>query len=257
MNLVKTYLTNNPCYKANVGRVDGRYRTFQDRGPTGLMLHSVGCAQPSAQVFVDNWNKPSYTAACVHAFIDANTGVIYQCMPWNYRGWHSGKSETNNTMVGVEMCESCYIRYTKGATFEVLDAEKAKADCKRAYDAAVELFADLCKKFGLNPLTAIISHNEGGVRGIASKHVDPEHYWTRLGMPYTMDTFRQAVKAKLDGDTLDTPVTGGAAYADYESPFRVIIGAFSNPRNALAYRDGARQYYPVAYITDKNGRVLK
>ena len=37
------------------------------------MLHSVGCPQPSAQVFVNSWNSAD-KSACVHAFIDANTG---------------------------------------------------------------------------------------------------------------------------------------------------------------------------------------
>ncbi len=42
---------------------------------------------------------------------------------------------------------------------------------------------------------------EGSVRGVASKHGDPEHLWTQLKMGYTMDTFRKAVKAAMMGDT--------------------------------------------------------
>ncbi len=67
MNLIQSILTNNPCYKT------GRKITVK-----GLMLHSVGCPQPSAAVFVRNWNKASYDRACVHGFIDANTGDVYQ-----------------------------------------------------------------------------------------------------------------------------------------------------------------------------------
>lgn len=92
MQLKESYLTNNPCYKA------GKTITVK-----GLMLHSVGCPQPSASVFVNNWNKSTYDRACVHAFIDGNTGVIYQCLPWSRRGWHSGGA-SNNTHIGVEMC---------------------------------------------------------------------------------------------------------------------------------------------------------
>ena len=59
----------------------------------------------------------------------------------------------------------------------------------------------LCKKFSLDPLAdgIIISHKEGHSRGIASNHGDPEHLWSQLGMGYTMDTFRKAVKSAMGG----------------------------------------------------------
>lgn len=196
MQLVKNYLTQNPCYQYNISRADSRYITFQSRGPIGLMLHSVGCAQPSAEVFFSRWNKSSYTNACVHAFIDANSGTVYQTLPWNYRGWHGGGS-SNNTHVGVEMCESGAIRYTSGTRFVVTDSARAKADCARAYQAAVELFAMLCEQYKLDPLTKIVSHKEGYSQGIATNHGDPEHYWKGCGMNYTMDGFRADVKAKM------------------------------------------------------------
>lgn len=204
MNLVKNYLTKNPCYKNNVNKADSRYTTFQQRGPLGLMLHSVGCAQPSAQVFLNSWNQETYDYSCVHGVIDANTGTVYQTLPWNFRGWHGGGS-SNNTHVGVEMCESAYIKYLlpgdsgySPGKFVVLDAAKAKADCKRCYDSAVVLYAMLCKEYGLDPLTDIVSHYEGGRQGIASGHGDPEHYWNGLGIGYTMNGFRAAVKAKME-----------------------------------------------------------
>lgn len=197
MNLIKHYLTKNPYYKRNINKSDDRYVKFQKEGPKGLMLHSVGCAQPSAMVFINNWNKEDYDNACIHAFIDANTGTIYQTMPWNFRAPHCAGSATE-THIGVEMCESSYIKYEVGAKIIVKDKAKAQADCKRAYDAAVELFAMLCEEFKLNPLQDIISHNEGGKKGVASKHVDPEHYWTALGMKYTMDGFRQDVQRKMN-----------------------------------------------------------
>lgn len=201
MELVQSYMTRNPYYIRNVNRVDSRYTTFQTRGPLGLMLHSVGCAQPSAQVFIDAWNNYTYERACVHAFIDANTGVVYQTMPWNYRAPHCG-SPGSNTHIGVEMCESKYIKYPAiGVNFTILDKAKAQADCARTYNAAVELFAMLCQKYNLDPMKDILSHREGALKGIATAHGDPEHYWSGLGMPYTMDTFRKAVKAKMDGST--------------------------------------------------------
>lgn len=225
MKLVESILTKNPCYTA------GRKITVK-----GLMLHSVGCPQPSAQVFVRNWNKASYDRACVHAFIDGNDGTVYQCLPWNHRGWHCGASG-NNTHIGVEMCEPACIKYTGGATFTCSDKATAQAVAKRTYEAAVELFAMLCQKFSLDPLGdgVIVSHKEGCKRGIASNHGDPEHLWTQLGLPYTMDTFRKAVKAAMDGGAAaPSDVSGtkimGAAVATAEQ-MRTYIKA-KNPKVA-------------------------
>ena len=196
MKLVQSIMTKNPCYTA------GRKITVK-----GLMLHSVGCPQPNASVFIKNWNTPSYGTACVHGFIDGNDGTVYQTLPWNHRGWHcaSGpKGSGNNTHIGVEMCEPASIRYTRGASFTCSNLSAARASVKKTYEAAVELFAYLCKLYGLNPTAdgVIISHREGHARGIASNHGDPEHLWNGLGMGYTMNTFRKDVKEKMQGGTV-------------------------------------------------------
>ncbi len=196
MKLVQSIMTKNPCYTA------GRKITVKV-----LMLHSVGCPQPNASVFIKNWNTPSYGTACVHGFIDGNDGTVYQTLPWNHRGWHcaSGpKGSGNNTHIGVEMCEPASIRYTGGSSFTCSNLSAARTSVKKTYEAAVELFAYLCKLYGLNPTAdgVIISHREGHARGIASNHGDPEHLWNGLGMGYTMHTFRKDVKEKMQGGTV-------------------------------------------------------
>lgn len=196
MKLVQSIMTKNPCYTA------GRKITVK-----GLMLHSVGCPQPNASVFIKNWNTPSYGTACVHGFIDGNDGTVYQTLPWNHRGWHcaSGpKGSGNNTHIGVEMCEPASIRYTGGSSFTCSNLSAARTSVKKTYEAAVELFAYLCKLYGLNPTAdgVIISHREGHARGIASNHGDPEHLWNGLRMGYTMNTFRKDVKEKMQGGTV-------------------------------------------------------
>ena len=233
MNLIQSILTNNPCYKT------GRKITVK-----GLMLHSVGCPQPSAAVFVRNWNKASYDRACVHGFIDANTGDVYQCLPWNHRGWHGGGS-SNNTHIGVEMCEPACIKYTGGATFTCSDPATAKAAVDRTYKAAVELFAMLCKQFNLDPLKdgVIVSHKEGCARGIASNHGDPEHLWNQLGTGYTMNGFRAAVKAAMGAGGVTTPGTPAKPTTAPETrkltPYKVRITATD-----LNIRAGAGTNYP-------------
>lgn len=187
MEIVESILTENPCYKAG--------KKIQVKG---LMLHSVGCPQPSAEAFVRKWNNAASARACVHAFIDGNTGKVYQTLPWNHRAWHCGGSG-NNTHIGVEMCEPSCIKYTGGASFTCSDSESALALVKRTYDTAVELFAYLCKQFSLDPLAngVIVGHKEGHDRGIASGHADPEHLWSGLQSGYTMDGFRRDVGAAM------------------------------------------------------------
>jgi len=233
MNLIQSILTNNPCYKT------GRKITVK-----GLMLHSVGCPQPSAAVFVRNWNKASYDRACVHGFIDANTGDVYQCLPWNHRGWHGGGS-SNNTHIGVEMCEPACIKYTGGATFTCSDPATAKAAVDRTYKAAVELFAMLCKQFNLDPLKdgVIVSHKEGCARGVASNHGDPEHLWNQLGTGYTMNGFRAAVKAAMGAGGGNSPGTPAKPTTAPETgkltPYKVRITATD-----LNIRAGAGTNHP-------------
>lgn len=217
MKLVQSILTKNPCYTA------GRKITVK-----GLMLHSVGCPQPKASVFINSWNSPSYSNACVHGFIDGNDGIVYQTLPWNHRGWHCGSGSQgsgNNTHIGVEMCEPACIKYTSGSNFTCSDKATARAVAKRTYETAVELFAMQCKQYNLDPTAdgVIISHKEGHSRGIASNHGDPEHLWTQLGMGYTMDGFRKAVKAKMEGGASDSGDSGLQASALKNLPEADVI----------------------------------
>lgn len=217
LKIIEQILTKNPCYTA------GRKISVK-----GLMLHSVGCPQPSAMVFVRNWNPPAGgREVCVHGFIDANTGEVYQTLPWDHRGWHGGGA-SNNTHIGVEMCEPACIKYTGGSTFTCSDTATAKAAVKRTYETAVELFAFLCKQYKLDPLAdgVIISHAEGYKRGIASNHGDPEHLWNQLKTGYTMDGFRKAVKAAMGCET-EKPTAPKVLY-------RVQVGAYKYKSNADA-----------------------
>ena len=229
MNLIKKFLTQNDCYKTN--------RTIAVKG---LMLHSVGCPQPKAEVFLKNWNR-SDVEACVHAFIDGNTGTVYQTLPWNHRGWHGG-GKSNNTHIGVEMCEPATIRYTGGASFKDLDPVATKKVVLRTYNAAVELFAFLCEEYNLNPLTDIISHSEGHALGIASGHADPEHLWKSFGL--SMNAFRNAVQAQMKKGGEVAPVKPENAT---QGEFRVKVTA-----SVLNIRSGAGMTFPVVgTIRDK------
>lgn len=202
LKIKNTPTKNNYAYKEN--------KTYTVKG---LMLHSVGGNIQSAQTWVNAYNRKGYDAAAVHAFVDGTSGEAYQCLPWTMKAGHAGKI-ANKNYVGVEMCESKYIKYKGGASFTI--ASKYKDDAKKCakitYDNSVILFAYLCDYFGINPngkfsttkdngksitVHTIMSHDEWRRSG-HSGHWDPEHYWKGLGTGYTMATFRKAVAETLE-----------------------------------------------------------
>lgn len=204
------YLTNNNCYKA------GQYIT-----PKGVMVHSTGANNPTLRRYLapndgligenlygNHWNQPlpDGQAKCVHGFIgklaDGNV-AIYKTLPWNMRGWHAGGT-ANNTHIGFEICE---------------DALTDSVYFAKVYEKAVELTAYLCQLYNLNPLAdgVVIGHYEGYLRGIASNHADPGHWFSRFGK--SMNTLRADVYNKLNQNT---------------TLYRVQVGAFSVRANAEA-----------------------
>lgn len=187
MNLHECLATNNACYKA------GQRITVR-----GIMVHSTGANNPNLRRYVQpddgllgvnpynnhfNTNYPGGSSVCVHAFIGKladGSIATYQILPWNYRGWHAGGS-ANNTHIGFEICED-------GLTDSVY--------FNKVYQEAVDLCVYLCKLYGLTEKD-IICHSEGSKKGVASNHADVMHWFPKHGK--SMDTFRAAVKAALNG----------------------------------------------------------
>ena len=191
MKLYTQILTKNDCYKS------GRTIT-----PSGVMVHSTGANNPKLSRYVpgnaeigyntggNHWDMPG-TGACVHAFIgklaDDSVGVV-QTLPWNRRGWHCGKGSrgsANDTHIAFEICE---------------DGLQDAGYFEAVYQAAVELTADLCRQYGLDPMKdgVVICHSEGHARGIASNHADVMHWFPMHGK--TMNDFRADVARAMEGE---------------------------------------------------------
>ena len=179
MQIIPAFVTQNKCYQAGAPLT-----------PRGIMLHSVGTPQPSAAVFARSFNQyqPGGVSVCVHAFAQAD-GTVYQTLPWEMRGWHCGGS-ANSTHIGVEMTEP-----SAGMT-----RSEAAEQIAGTYRTVVELFAELCKQYELDPAQdgVIIGHAEGHRRGVASNHADPELLWRTYDMGYTMDGFRRDVAEAMN-----------------------------------------------------------
>ncbi len=190
MQITERFAVKNKCYQAGAPLT-----------PRGIMLHSVGTPQPSAAVFARGFNQyqPGGASVCVHAFVQAD-GTVYQTLPWEMIAWHCGGA-ANQTHIGVEMTEP-----SEGMTY----AEAAE-QIAGTYRTAVELFAALCRQYGLDPAQdgVIIGHAEGHRRGVASNHADPELLWRTYDMGYTMDGFRADVAEAMGNgareEALDMP----------------------------------------------------
>lgn len=213
------------------------YRTRRTITPKGVMVHSTGADNPTLKRYVqpskddpnaielkaligqniynNDWNRSGINAQ-VHAFIgklaDGSVAAV-QTLPWNYRGWHAGTGTTgksaNDTHISFEICE---------------DGLTDRDYFIKVYNEAVELTAQLCEEFRLDPLEdgVVICHNEGYTRGIASGHVDVVHWFPIHGK--TMDDFRQDVAKKMKGEdaAMTTPgqqqqTTGPVIYRKLEN----------------------------------------
>lgn len=193
MQIIKAFTTRNKCYQIGT-----------PLKPRGIMLHSIGCPQPNAYVMAQSYNqyRPNGKSVCVHAFVQRD-GTVYQTLPWTVQAWHCGGA-ANATHIGIEMTEPASIAYTgKGADWRDLNPAATEAHVRGTYAAAVELFAQLCTQYALDPLAdgVIISHAEGAARGIAIAHADPTHLWRAFGL--TMDGFRADVAAKMAAGNTD------------------------------------------------------
>ncbi len=233
MRLYKALLTQNDCYRK------GQYIR-----PRGVMVHSTGAANPWLRRYLSpddgrlgepssrHWNQGG-VGACVHAMIGKaadGTVAVYQTLPWTMRGWHCRRSG-NDTHISFEICE---------------DNLADKSYFQATYQAAVELTAYLCKRFGLNPLAdgVVLCHAEGYQRGIASNHADVMHWWRKFGV--SMDDFRADVAAEMQGGEDMTE-------AQVRQIVREEIAALQLQRAELPASDWARDQLAAAVaagITD-------
>ena len=216
MNLKQLFLTENNCYKAGV-----------KFNPTGIMVHSTGANNPNLKRYVgpddgllgknqydNHWNqpKPGGSLICVHAFIGKladGSIATYQTLPWDMRGWHSGKGANgtaNDTHIGFEICE---------------DNKEDALYFSKVYWEAVELCAMLCKTYGIKPEKPfLIDHAEGHALGIASDHGDVGYWFTKHGK--SMDAFRADVKSRLSAPTPTENPTAGQETAPTFIPATVV-----------------------------------
>ena len=246
VNITKYYLTNNGCYKKG-GKMT----------PVGIMVHTTGANNPYLKRYIapddgklgknrynNHWNRPG-VSKMVHAFIgklDNGEVAIYQTLPWDMPGWHSGTgtkgqkhNANNNGYIGFEICE---------------DDLTDKTYLAKAYNLAVELCAYLVKKYPTIKIENIIGHYEGYQRGIASNHGDPRHWFSKHGK--SMEQFRNDVRKLVEKPAKPTPAKGlYRVRKSWDNP-QSQIGAYYFLDNAKRQVDQHTSYK----VFDENGNVV-
>ena len=115
------------------------------------MLHSVGCSQPNASVFVKNWNRSGLEAVCMGSLTE--TPALYIRPFLGTTGAGTLAEPPTTPTLGLK-CVNRPVSSTRGgATFTCSDTATGKSRGKEEpYEAAVELFASLCKQYNLDPM---------------------------------------------------------------------------------------------------------
>lgn len=189
---------------------NGKYWGLPDITVKGLCLHSVGCPQPSADVFAKNFNSPNARAS-IHGCIEPGRFIemapCFEKAGKTKKCYHVGsgsKGSRNATHIGIEMTEPNTITYTGGASYRDNNPAKTKEFFLANTDTAAQVFADLCifHNLTVNDIT-ITTHRQSYLDGYGGNHGDPWHIWKNIG--YDLAQFRKDVQKYIDakkGDVL-------------------------------------------------------
>lgn len=185
--------TNNRAYSCG--------RTIK---PNGCVNHSVGCAQPSADVFYRNMNNADvgWGVNAILGDFHKGDGKIILSMKWDSRPWGCGagkKGSWNNTKVQWEICEPAGHTYA-GGTMIGYDVKKNQAYFDRMWKMVVAWNVYMVKKFGY-PVSEINDHAESYRAGYGSNHGDIGHWWPKHGK--SMDALRKEVQKILNNEMED------------------------------------------------------
>lgn len=183
---------------------NGAYQAGRKINPQGCVNHSVGCAQPSVDVFFNLMNKSSAGWGVNALLGDFHKGdgrilvvLLLDARPW---GCGSGsKGSWNNTKVQWEVCEPAGHTYA-GGTMIAYDVAKNQVYFNRMWKMLVAWNVYLVKKFGYD-INGISDHAESYRAGYGSNHSDMGQWLPKHGK--SMDALRQEVQAILNGSEDD------------------------------------------------------
>lgn len=201
--IVQQYATNNPCFKQNVQIT-----------VTGLVLHSIGCNQPSADKMAQRWNRSEAENAISIVCDDTHAIVLlktFETPGKATKNWGVGKGSSgysnNNCTCQLEMCESKWNIYQGGSTFTVDKAHyQALEYTRKCLDVAIETLAFVAFFHNIDCLGKdkrghfnIMDHIGCNKVGVGSAHGDVQH----LGKVYKEIDFDMATIRKRINDRVE------------------------------------------------------
>ena len=182
---------------------NGAYRAGKNINPTGGLNHSIGYAQPSADVIVRNMNKTtaSWGVTAILGDFHKGQGRIILCLPMKKgsacRNWGCGsgsKGSYNNSHVQWEVCEPSGHTYSGGAMIGY-DVKKNAEYFDRMWKLLVKWNVYVALELGYDS-AAIVDHAEAYRAGMGSNHSDMGHWLQKHGK--SMNNLRAEVKDILD-----------------------------------------------------------
>lgn len=192
---VESHLEVRPATK------NGAYRSGRTIKPGGSVNHSVGCAQPKADVFFNLMNQTDagWGVNAILGDFHLGEGKIILALNWNTRplGCGSGKKGSwNNSKIQWEVCEPAGHTYA-GGTMIAYDVQKNQEYFDRMWKMLVAWNVYCVVKFGY-PVEGISDHSESYAAGMGSNHADMMQWLPKHGK--SMDALRAEVQAILDYD---------------------------------------------------------
>lgn len=236
---------------------NGAYQAGRKINPQGCVNHSVGCAQPSVDVFFNIMNKSSagWGVNALLGDFHKGDGRILVVLPLDARPWGCGsgsKGSWNNTKVQWEVCEPAGHTYA-GGTMIAYDVAKNQVYFDRMWKMLVAWNVYLVKKFGYD-INGISDHAESYRAGYGSNHSDMGQWLPKHGK--SMAALRQEVEAILNGDSI----------AETEDDFMADVKKFEEAwleyrktlqdNDAGAYSQDARNWAKSSGLIAGNGTEI-
>jgi len=166
-----------------------------------LVLHWPAASRQTARQVRDFWAGPGNTEGTSAHCAVSQDGTIVQAIPWTEKAYHVGSSAPDpaSGRVYTELARTLFGDFAKSPkttspNHVTIGIEMCHLDALGTYaqatvDAAVELCAYLCKQYGLDPASRIITH-----RDVVGWKLCPKWYCDHPG---DLDDFRGAVAAKM------------------------------------------------------------
>ena len=174
----------------------------------GCVNHSVGCAQPKADVFFNSMNTVSaqWGVNAILGDFHQGEGRILVTLDMKARPWGCGagkKGSWNNTKIQWEVCEPAGHTYA-GGTMVAYDTAKNQAYFDRMWKMLVAWNVYCVVKLGY-PASGISDHAESYRAGYGSNHSDMGQWLPKHGK--SMDALRKEVQAILENKEDDNMLT--------------------------------------------------